>query len=130
MLETFVRRFSGRLELLQLLEREDELVTLASATAQELSAARRLIDEGSELAGQITRLNLEREELAAELAALGTVASEVDALKRERDDLARQLSRTEEAAHAAHERVLELEQSTSWRLTAPLRWASGQRRSG
>ncbi len=90
-LQVFARRFSGRMDLLRLLEREDELVHLQSATTARLEAA------------------LER----------------ASRLSQERDDLARQLEAMAEAAELAHERVLGLEQSTSWRLTAPLRRLHG-----
>lgn len=48
-----------------------------------------------------------------------------ESLSEERDELAGQLEQVAEAAALAHERVLDLEQSTSWRLTAPLRRLHG-----
>lgn len=91
-LEAFSRRFSGRMDLLRLLEREDELVHLQSATSKELKAAR---------------------ERALRLS-------------KERDELAEQLEVVTERAELAHERVADLEQSTSWRVTAPLRRLRGE----
>ena len=47
------------------------------------------------------------------------------ALNLERDLLELRLKTARRAAQAAHERVVDLEQSTSWRVTAPLRRLRG-----
>ncbi len=76
----FARRFSKRMDLLRLLEREDELLQLQTASLQELETARE-----------------RTEHLEAEIKHVG------------------------KELIACRERVVDLEQSTSWRVTAPLR---------
>jgi len=78
--KAFARRFSGRMDLVRLLEREEELLQMQSATMQELGPLRERVRELSE-----------------------------------------ELQRVYPMLEAARQRVADLEQSTSWRVTEPLR---------
>jgi hypothetical protein len=82
-LQAFARRFSTRMDLMRLLEREDELLRLQTASVASLK--------------------------------------ELEPLRNHARQLEEGLERTDRELAAARARIVDLEQSTSWRVTAPLR---------